>query len=607
MEARSVRVICLDAETYFSDDYTLSRSTTEAYVRDERFECHGWAAKWGNDSATRWYTHEQAKQIFRDEDWSDTAILAHHCNFDALILTHHYGVRPKMWLDTLSMARLLLGQHLSVGLDALSRHFGLQAKTVPYNLFRGRHWRELDPHTQRQVADGACHDVDLTWRLFGMLLHGVPELGVPPFPREELETIHLTVRMFAEPTLRADTVLLARVWEAEAKRKLELMAQLGVSEAELQSADRFRALLEAEGVEVVMKNGKNGDIPAFARTDPFMQDLLDDEDDRVRTLAEARVGAKSTITQTRAETFGWMASRGAMPVYLRYCGAHTTRWSGGDSSNWQNITSGSDLDNAILPPEGFWLAKPDSSQVECRLLNFVAGQWDKVEDFRQGRDPYVGVASAFYGYPVNRQDHPEQRQVGKVLELQAGYGSGGEKIRQTLRVKAKIHITPEEGVRARDAYRDTHPEVVALWKTAGRMIARLAGGEPLRWGPVWIRDQRLWLPNGAPINYSTLEHHQAEDGDRYWRLKTRHGWSKMYGARLVENLIQGLARVVISQAMLRISALGYRIVCMRHDDLWILVPKDGQEEKHKSVILAEMRREPAWLPGIPLDAEWKVK
>jgi DNA polymerase len=586
--------LCWIFETYFSDDYTLSRLSTESYCRDERFQAHGAAIKWSPSVDARWYDESQLRWVLAQEDWSDVFLVCHHFAFDGLILSHHYNVHPKMRGCTLSMARMLLGNHLSVSLDSVRKHYGLPPKVTPYNLFRGLHWSEMSADVRRQVAEGACDEVESIYKLFGTLSR--------EFPLEELPVVDITMQMFTEPTLRADRPLLARVWEAEAKRKVELMTQLGVTEAELQSSDRFTVLLENEGVEVGYKDGKNGLIPAFAKTDPFMQDLLADEDDRVRTLAEARLGVKSTLNQTRAETFGWMASRGAMPVYLRYCGAHTTRWSGGDASNWQNITSGSDIDNAILPPEGFWLARPDSSQVECRLLNFVAGQHDKVEDFRQGRDPYVSVASEFYGYPVNKAEHPTERQVGKVLELQAGYGSGGEKIRHTLRVKAGILVSSEEGLRARDAYRSTHLAVVQLWKDAGRMIARLAGGEPLQWGPVLIKDQRLWLPNGAPINYQTLENVDGE-----WRLKTRNGWSKLYGAKLVENLIQALARVVISQAMLRISALGYRIVCMRHDDLWVLVPKDGRDEHHKHVILTEMRREPAWLPGVPLDAEWKVK
>ena len=319
-----MRIICADAETYFADDFTLSKMTTESYIRDHRFEVHGWAIKWGEDYEPRWYTHEQAKVIFAAEDWSDTAIIAHHAQFDGLILSHCYSVRPRFWFDTLSMARLLLGNHLSVGLDSLARHFNLAAKTVPYALFRGKHWRELPESVQQQVAAGACHDVSLTWSLFQILGKS--------FPREEFQVVDATVRMFSEPVLRGDIDLLAQVWEKESHEKADRLAELGITAADCQSADRFAELLRNEGVEPETKLSKTTDkeIWAFAKTDEFMRELCEHDNPRVRALAEARLGQKSTLMQTRAETLGWMARRGPMPVYLRYCGAHTTRWSGGD-------------------------------------------------------------------------------------------------------------------------------------------------------------------------------------------------------------------------------------------------------------------------------------
>jgi DNA polymerase bacteriophage-type len=532
-------------------------------------------------------------------------------HFDGLILSHHYGVLPRLYGCTLSMARLLLGNHISVSLDSVRKEYGLPPKTTPYNLFRGKRWGDLDEATRSLIAEGACDEVESIWKLFGIL--------AKDFPKEEYLVVDQTIRMFTQPVLRADTDLLAKIWSKEENDKKLRLASLDLSPADFASSDRFAALLRDAGVEPETKegpprkNGERGTIYAFAKTDPFMEELLEHEDPYIRALAEARLGEKSNILQTRAETLGWMASRGPLCVYLRMYGAHTTRWSGGDSSNFQNFKKPDpeypeqaelSLRDAILPPQGYILAKPDASQIECRLLNFVAGQDDVIERFRNGQDPYVNVASAFYGYPVNKKDHPKGRQVGKVLELQAGYGSGGPKIAATLRTKAGIILTPEEGIKARDAYRDTHPAVVQLWKAGGRMLSRLAGGPPFNWGPTVVRDGQIYLPNECPLNYQSLEFYRDEEtGEEYWRLKTRRGWTKMYGAKLVENLIQALARVVISQAMIRIVGLGYRIVGTEHDSLWILIPKDGKEKWHIDRCLVEMSRTPEWLPGIPLAAE----
>ena len=571
--------------------------TTESYIRDARFEAHGAAIRY-NDGELKWANRYDLPSFLSAIDWSKTACLCHHAAFDGLVLSHHYGVKPHAWLDTLSMARLLLGNHLSVGLDSLARHFNLAAKTVPYNAFKGRHWADIDGVTQRLIGDGAAHDVALTWQLFQIL--------AKDFPREEYKIIDTTIRMFTEPQLIGDIDLLAQIWMRESVNKADRLKSLNVTASDLQSADKFADLLRAEGIEPETKNGKNKPIYAFAKTDQFMRDLLEDDNDRVRTLAEARLGQKSTLMQTRAETLGWMARRGPMPVYLRYAGAHTTRWSGGDGANWQNFKRGSDLRRAILPPKGFKLIKPDLSQVECRLLNYLAGQDDVTEKFKRGLDPYTGIASEFYGRPITRDD-PLERGTGKQAELSCGYGCGPPKFQATARLGIygpPVVLALDEAERFVALYRRSHSQVTNYWRDAEKIIGWLANGESGTWGPMRIADRRIWLPNGAPLIYDTLEWYVDDDtGDRYWRMKTRNGWTKLYGAKIVEQSTQALARVIVSQAMLRIIAKGYRVVNSEHDSLWILIPEDGHEQQHMQTCIDEMSQTPEWLPGLPLAAE----
>lgn len=614
----TLRPVVIDVESYYDParkdergiPYSLSHQTTENYIRHPWFELHGAAIKWSADTPARWYDERQLRWVLQNEDWSQTLLIHHHAQWDGYALAYHYGVHPRMYGCTLAMARMVLGNHIGVSLDSVRREFGLPPKTTPYNLFVGKHWSEMDQRTQQLVGEGACDEAESIWKLFGMLL----QRG---FPRGELETIDILLRMFVDPMLVGDIEFFAKVWESEQGRKQQLFEMLGITEADVQSADKFAALLRAQGVEPETKDGKNEKIYAFAKNDPFMKELQESDDPIVANLAAARLGAKSTITQTRAETLGWMSCRGPLTVYIRPYGAKTTRPAGGDSSNFLNMkkvdpdmpeTEQVTLKQGIRAPEGFLLAPIDSSQIECRLLNYIAGQHDVIEKFRNGEDPYLKVASQFYGYQVNKKDHPTQRQVGKVIELQAGYMSGGEKIRATLRTKAGIVITPEEGVRARDAYRATHPAVVGLWGQGGRMIARLAGGDPIDWGPVHIRDHRMWFPNGACCIYDTLEYHRDdESGESYWRVRTRKGWEKLYSGKLVENLIQGLAWVFVSGVMKQIHRMGYRILNPPYDELLVAIPKDGREQEHLERCKTEMRHAPAWLPGIPLDCEGELQ
>lgn len=630
-----MQIICADAETYFDNDFTLSKMTTESYIRDPRFECHGWAIKWSPNTEPKWYTHEEAQYIFKQEDWSNIGILAHHSAFDGLILSHHYGVKPKFWFDSLSCARLMLGNHISVGLDSLAKHFGLAAKTVPYNLFRGKHWHELPPDIQQQVGDGACHDVSLTWELFQKFVRGVPELNIAPFPQEEFSIIDIVIRMFVDPVLRADVDMLAKVWEKENVDKNRRIAALGVTESDLQSSDRFAALLRDEGVEPEMKQGpvsiKTGNSKlnyAFAKTDEFMRGLLEDENERIRALAEARLGVKSTLMQTRAETLGWMASRGPLCVYLRYAGAGTLRVAGGDGANWLNFKRGSAIRRAILAPEGYLLAPIDSSQIECRVLNYLAGQDDVIEKFRTGQDPYVGLASAAYGETIykpakddpRKEEMEQKRGMGKQGELMCGYGAAAEKFKITAKnglYGPPVILSDEQAQKFVSTYRTTHPAVCAkntgYWAQAERMLARLAGGPPMDWGPLHVREHRIYLPNGCPLIFDTLEYHRPEgeelehlrdfERDGFWRLKTRQGWKKMWGSKLVQNICEAVSRVIVSQAAIRINHAGYRILNWPYDELLILIPRDGQEQQHVQYCQNEMTKEPTWLPGIPLACE----
>lgn len=602
-----MNILTLDFETYFDDEYTVKKLTTEAYVRDPRFEVLGVGLKF-NQYTPEWYDYETGRDIGADLvrrldaiDWSQTAILCHHAHFDALILSHHYGIKPRFIYDSLSMARLQLGNHVSASLQSLADHYGLQAKNVPYNLFKGKRWRDLGLDVRRAVADGCLHDVGLTWGIFQRLAVG--------FPAEEYTTIDYTVRMFTEPSLVGDVNELAEVWRYEQRRKAALLEQLAVTPGDMQSAARFVELLEAEGVEVPTKAGKNGPIPCVAKTDDFMQELLEDDNERVRTLAEGRLGIKSTLDQTRSERLGFMSTRGPMCVYLGYAAAHTTRWGGGDKTNWQNFKRGSPIRRAIKAPPGHKIVKADKSQIECRILNYVAGQWDVIENFANGADPYVGIASRFYGRPITKTD-PAERGVGKQLELSCGYGAGADTIVRTAKrgtYGPPVQLSYSEGLAARDLYRDTHAAVVRYWKDAGRMISALAGSfHPIEWGPLTVETGVIRC-QGLPIWYPDLHYHRDEEtGDDHWRYKTRKGWAKLYGGKLTENVVQFMSRVDMSQSLLRVlQRTGIRPAQLEHDAAVWVVP-DKLVDPFVKVATVEMTRAPTWLPDIPLGCEVTV-
>jgi len=301
-----------------------------------------------------------------------------------------------------------------------------------------------------------------------------------------------------------------------------------------------------------------------------------------------------------------MARRGSMPVYLRYAGAHTTRWSGGDGCNWQNFKRGSDIRRAIMAPDGYLLAAIDLSQIECRILCYLAVQDDYIEKFKNGEDPYVGMASKAYGYSVTK-DLPKERGTGKQLVLSCGYMAGDATIQKTAALGIygpPVKIDLVTAGNWKHAYRQEFDMVVTYWSEADSMIPFLAGGRICQWGPMTIRDHKIFAPGGTMLHYETLQFYREEEtGDKYWRYRTRHGWTKLYSGKLVENVVQWLARVVMSQVMIRLVKRGYRIVNTTHDELLILLANDGQQEYHLQECIKEFEKAPDWLPGIPLAAE----
>ena len=603
-----MQFLILDFETYWDKDYTLRKLTTEAYLRDPRFEVHGAALRWpmatGGASAAdaHFYQHKDLLSFLSPNviDWNNIALICHHAQFDAGILAFHYGVKPRLIIDTLSMARALVGNHIKVGLENLAGHFGLPAKNVPYELFKGRHWHELDQSTRTAIANGCCHDVDLTWDIFCRL--------APDFPKDEYLLVNATMRMFTEPVLVGETAKLIAIQEQEQRERQRLLTQLQAQGEHIRSDETFAELLRAEGVEPATKVTQKGNIKyAFAKTDQFMRDLLEDEEPRLALLAECRLGERSTITATRASRLHQMSTRGAMCVYLAPYGAHTTRWSGGDKLNWQNFPRDSGLGACIEAPPGYKNVICDASQIECRLLNHLAGQSDVIERFRNKEDIYVTQASRFYGFPVTRE-HPAERGLGKLMELSCGYGAGAATIKATAAKGTygpPLQIKDEEALRARDLYRDSHPAVVALWQTANVVLKYLANGNELNWLVFEIRDKRLYLPNGLFLNYESLHWHDSEE--RGWRLETRKGTVHMYGAKLVENFIQALSRVHIAGAWLELMKLEHppKIVSMEHDKLIACVPQ-VRAESILHCMQTAMARPPAWAPTIPLDSEGYV-
>ena len=598
-------IITLDFETYYDKDYSLSKITTEEYIRDPRFQVIGVGVK-VNDGETAWITgtHGAIKQALASYDWANSAVLAHNMMFDGAIMSWRFDIRPKVLFDTLCMARAIHGVEKSASLKALAENYGVGEKGTEVLDAKGKRRNDFTPEELSAYGRYCVNDVDLTYDIFNIMLSR-------GFPKSELKLIDLTLRMFTEPTLALDRERLEEHLGKTQMMKEDLLKSAGVEDkADLMSNPKFAALLGKFGVPCPMKiSPTTGNMTyALAKSDQGMKDLLEDDDPQVQALAAARLGVKSTLEETRTQRFIDIAGRGLLPVPVRYYAAHTGRWGGDDKINLQNLPSrgpnAKALKKCIIAPEGYSIVESDSSQIEARMLAWLAGQDDVVQTFASKGDVYKKMASAIYG--VAESDvTKDQRFVGKTTVLGAGYGMGGEKFQLALK-NSGVDISKNEAAKIIGIYRETNDMISGMWKQAGIMLRYMVRGDAMPFGKdgvlgVDTHAPGIVLPNGLLIRYDELEEAENEKGGTEYSYKTRMGRTRIYGGKVVENVTQALARLIIGEQMLRISKK-YRVVLTVHDSIVCCVP-DNEAEACKSYVEECMRWVPAWAEGLPVDCE----
>lgn len=291
--------------------------------------------------------------------------------------------------------------------------------------------------------------------------------------------------------------------------------------------------------------------------------------------------------------------------------------------NWQNLARGSDLRKAIMAPPGYELVIADLSQIEARVNAWFSGQQDIVDAFARGEDVYCIVASSIFGRKVTPADEA-LRFIGKTAVLGLGYGAGAPKFQLML----KTAKGPEEAMRyaaslSESAVRDIHrgwrqanPFIVANWKATDNMVkSAFLGGQTIEHGCVSYQGVHrptgrlglMHLPNGLAIRYDDVQH--GEDGLHYLKKhrdnKTKDPTQqrqKLYGALLVENRTQALARIVVANHALQIAdALGdhWQLVMTTHDELVGVVPKRSAAKALRTV-KDIMSTPPDWAKGLPI-------
>ena len=615
-------VLTIDFETFYGGELGFRSQTTEEYIRDPRFEVIGVSVQVDTGEPV-WFSgdRESTRKWLRQFDWKNSMLLAHNTLFDGAILHWIFGITPMVYLDTLCMARAIHGVDAGGSLAALAERYQVGKKGDEVVKAEGKCRNDFTPEDLAQYGEYCRNDVRLTYKLF--------EIMSKDFPMDELRLIDMTLRMYIHPALYIDEEKLQQRLDDLHKEQSDLLNSLKESlkcETEedvrktLSSNKKFAEVLKSFNIEVPMKYSEKQkkDVPALAKKDQGFIALVESEDEFLQLLCAVRLGTKSTLEEGRIIRFMEIGRRnnGRIPIPLKYYGAHTGRWSGMDKVNFQNLPSRDPkkkaLKKAVVPPEGYKVINADSSQIEARMVAWLAGQNDVVEQFARGEDVYSLFASAVYNRTITKKD-AEQRFVGKTCILGLGYGTGAAKLRHTLATSQPISVDvdEEESKRIVGVYREKNEKIIELWGEGDQMLLDMMNTKiktPKQFGKhscVFYDNDGIILPNNMRIRYKNLRKEwDSEDQKSKIVYDSRKGPISIWGGTVVENVVQALARIVVGVQMLQIHEK-YPVALTVHDAAVCVVP-EFQVDEAIAEITKIMHIAPEWAEGLPVACEAKA-
>lgn len=676
-------ILALDFETYYGPSYTLDSMTTESYLRDPRFQVNLCSIK-VNDAPAIWAQEPKVTQFFDEEvDWPNVHLLAQHAHFDAGILAVHYGKQPGgLILDTISMDRIVRGPKVAHDLGSQMLHYlGRTKRKEVLHMAWNKRISDFSGYQLRDYGDYSCEDNTAAYE--------IAAIQMPQCSLLQLQLIDLKIRMFTDPVFIGNTALLDDAVRTETVRKAGMLARFGGVTREqyptedafavallkfkkqFGSSEKFAEILRSLGVEPGMKPGKpkideaGNVIPkmiyAFAKTDPAMQELLEDDDDTIRFLAETRLEMKSTIILTRAQRMADMSRRGPMMVYIKPNGTHTQRAAAGDGSNFMNLTSVNKfrpemtaIKRSLEAPAGCKVVSVDSSQIQARLTVWLAGQDDIVQAFAEGRDVYSEFATEIYRRLVNRKKVEADfipGQVGKVAVLSYGFGKNwfgaardflkgqlgappiqftetdmramgvdenpflnnpkkvgrvSEMISRLPMEELLIHCIVTEATVQR--WRAVNYKVAGrgkqepgMWQAMEQIIDAMIRGNRMEFGPrgfLHTEKECIVAPSGARLVYHGLQRDE-KGAATYWNGRARE---HIYFGSLTNNVIQLLEQEIIGAQMVEIHQAGIKIATEAYDNIVAIVP-DAYTEQAKVFMMQTMTAKKDWYYDLPLAAE----
>lgn len=264
---------------------------------------------------------------------------------------------------------------------------------------------------------------------------------------------------------------------------------------------------------------------------------------------------------------------------------------------------------AFIPKKGYRFIVSDFSAIEARVLAWLAKEEWRLELFRNGGDIYCMSASKMFGVPVEKNGiNKELRQKGKMAELACGYGGSIGALKAFGAVALGIKETELKGII--DKWREANPNIIKLWwevdKTAKNVITNKS--TLMCYGLKFSYEKGIMfieLPSKRRLAYCKPRIGINALGLKcitYEGIGTGKKWERIesYGPKLVENIVQGIARDILAEAMMRLYKNGYKITMHIHDEVVLEVEENVSTVEEVCRI---MKISPVWAKDLPLNAD----
>lgn len=647
---KSKHTLAIDIESYSAAD--LSEVGVHRYVEDPTFEVLliAYSVDGGPVEVYDCFTGDIEKERYIRDILADPGVIkyAYNAAFERQTLAKwaEEPMPPEQWKCTMVHALMcgLPGSLAAVGMalglpedklkdkqgKALIDYFCKPCKPTKANGGRVRNLPAHDPEKWKLFIEYNRQDVVTETEI----RHRLDQIGRVPEHEQELWQLDQQIN---DHGIRIDVPMVEKIVDFDEIRAGELMEEArqitGLSNPN--SLTQLKAWLKKQGVEVDSLNKDS------------LEELLKEDLPRdVRRVLQIRKASGKTSTAKYAKMLGAVCSDDRLRGILQFYGANRAgRWTGKlvqvhnlaknympDLDLARELTAAGDFDTlqtlygepsfvfselvrtAFIPSDGNKFVVSDFSAIEARVVAWVAGEQWVLDAFRQGKDIYCETASMMYHVPVVKHgENGHLRQRGKVAVLACGYQGGVG----AMRAMDTTGTIPDEELQSVvDQWRQANPKIVQLWKKVE--LAAKSAIEDHRMHTIQrnisfsYRNYNLYitLPSGRSLCYFGARLKDGQYGDQivYKGVnQTTKKWedTETYGGKLVENIVQGVARDCLAEAMLRVAGMGYQIVMHVHDEMIVDMRAETAADNLR-IVNEIMGMEIPWAPGLPLKGDGYV-